>query len=144
MVPSQLSKLARKHHCTELMSMWHFRACFLFRPSSSFQIALILLLLQWIRMPFIIISFYFVPLLKLQDNYGFTDNDRHVFVSKISSNSIAFKWLTPTHARTNFFNQIYNILASFTSYCPLSTRPNVVAHTSSSTLSLTFSSISWA
>ena len=74
MVPSQLSKLARKHQCTELKSVWHFRACFLFRPvvSSSFQIAPILLLLQWIRMPFIIISFYFVALLKLQDNDGFS------------------------------------------------------------------------
>ena len=68
---------------------------------------------------------------------------RWVFVSKISSNSIAFKRLTPTQVRTNFFNQIYHILASFASYCPLSTRPNVVAHTSSSTSSLTFSSISW-
>ena len=68
---------------------------------------------------------------------------RRVFVSKISSNSIAFKWLTPTHVGTNFFNQIHHILASFASYCPLSTRPNIVAHTSSSTLSLTFSSISW-
>ena len=52
----------------------NFRACFLFRPvvSSSFQIAPILLLLQWIRMSFIIISFYFVALLKLQDNDGFS------------------------------------------------------------------------
>ena len=72
MVPLQLSKLARKHHCTELKSVWHFRACFLFRPSSSFEIAPILLLLQWIRMPFIIISFYFVALLQLQDNDGFS------------------------------------------------------------------------
>ena len=69
---------------------------------------------------------------------------RWVFVSKIRSNSIAFKWVTPTHVRTNFFNQIDHILASFTSYCPLSTRPNIVAHTSTSTSSLTFSSISWA
>ena len=71
---SQQSKLARKHQCIELKSVWHFWACFLFRPvvSSSFQIAPILLLLQWIRMPFIIISFYFVALLKLQDNDGFS------------------------------------------------------------------------
>ena len=69
---------------------------------------------------------------------------RRVFVSKINSNSIAFKWLTPTLVRTNFFNQIYHILASFASYCPLSTRHNIVAHTSSSTSSLTISSISWA
>ena len=73
-MPSQLSKLARRHQCTELKSVWHFRACFLFRPvvSSSFQIAPILLLLQRIRMPFIIISFFFVALLKLQDNDGFS------------------------------------------------------------------------
>ena len=74
MVPSQMCKIARKHQCTELKSVWHIRASFLFRPvvSSSFQIAPILLLLQWIRMPFIIISFYFVALLKLQDNDGFS------------------------------------------------------------------------
>ena len=146
MVPSQLSKLARKHQCTELKSVWHFRACFLFRPvvSSSFQIAPILLLLQWIRMPFIIISFWFCCLIEVTGQSWFLIFVQRVFVSKISSNSIAFKWLTPTHVRTNFFNQIYHILASFASYCPLSTRHNIVAHTSSSTSSLTFSSISWA
>ena len=86
----------------------------------------------------------FCSLIEVARQWWFLIFVRRVFVSKISSNSIAFKWLTPTHVRTNFFNQIYHILASFASYCPLSTRPNIVAHTSSSTSSLTFSSISWA
>ena len=86
----------------------------------------------------------FCCLIEVARQWWFLIFVRRVFVSKISSNSIAFKWLTPTLVRTNFFNQIYHILASFASYCPLSTRPNIVAHTSSSTSSLTFSSISWA
>ena len=69
---------------------------------------------------------------------------RRVFVSKTSSNSIAYMWLTATHVRTNFFNQIYHILASFASSCPLSTSPIIVAHATSSTSSLTFSSVSRA
>ena len=86
----------------------------------------------------------FCCLIEVARQWWFLIFVRRVFVSKISSNSIAFKWLTPTHVRTNFFNQIYHILASFASYCPLSTRPIIVAHTSCSTASLTFSSISWA
>ena len=83
----------------------------------------------------------FCCLIEVARQWWFLIFVRRVFVSKISSNSIAFKWLTPTHVRMNFFNQIYHILASFASYCPLSTRPNIVADTSSSTSSLTFSSI---
>ena len=86
----------------------------------------------------------FCCLIEVARQWWFLIFVRRVFVSKISSNSIAFKWLTATPVRMNFFNQIYHFVASFASYCPLSTRPNVVAHTSSSTSSLTFSSISWA
>ena len=146
MVPSQLSKLARKHQCTELKSMWHFQSWFLFRPvvSNSFQIAPILLLLQWIRMPFIIISFYFVALLRLQDNDGFSFLfDESLFPKSAAILLLLSRWHLHMQGRI-FFKQIYHIPASFASYCPLSTRPNIVAHTSSSTSLLTFSSISWA
>ena len=94
-------------------------------------------------MSFIIISFYLCCLIDARQ-WWFLTFVRRVFVSKISSNSVAFKWLTPTHVRTNFFNQIDHILLSFASYCPLLTRPNIVAQTSSSTSSLSFSSNSWA
>ena len=92
-------------------------------------------------MQFIIISFYFVALLKLQDNDGFSFLFDESLFPKSAANLLPLSgWIV----RSNFFNQIYHILASFASYCPLSTRPNIVAHSSSSTSSLTFSSISWA
>ena len=47
----------------------------------------------------------FCCLIEVARQWWFLIFVRRVFVSKINSNSIAFKWLTPTHVRTNFLTK---------------------------------------